>query len=93
MNQRNCLLACYKAVMPDSVMNLLDGVNPKDKSQSYMMGQIKFVKDSENVAKGLIEVLYNLRNSLFHGELIPNKEANKIYGAAYKILRELIEAL
>jgi hypothetical protein len=58
-----------------------------------MMGQIKFVKDSENVAKGLIEVLYNLRNSLFHGELIPNKEANKIYGAAYKILRELIEAL
>ena len=26
MNQRNCLLACYKAVMPDSVMNLLDGV-------------------------------------------------------------------
>ena len=40
MNQRNCLLACYKAVMPDSVMNLLDGINPKDKSQSYMMGQI-----------------------------------------------------
>lgn len=92
-NQRNCLLSCYKAVMPDSVMNLLDGVNPKDKSLYYEMGQIKFVRDNENVAKGLIEVLYNLRNSLFHGELIPNKEANKIYGAAYKILRELIEAL
>ena len=58
-----------------------------------MMGQFKFVKDKEYIAQGLIEILYNLRNSLFHGELTPNKEANKIYGAAYKILRELIEAL
>ena len=58
-----------------------------------MFGQIMFIKNSENIAKGIIEVIYNLRNSLFHGELIPNKEANKIYGAAYKILRELIDAL
>lgn len=93
MNQRNCLLNCYKAVMPESVMNLLYDLGPKDKSQYYMLGQIMFVKNGENIAKGLIEVLYNLRNSLFHGELIPNKEANKIYGAAYKILRELIDAL
>jgi len=34
-----------------------------------------------------------MRNSLFHGELIPDKEANRLYGAAYKILRELIDAL
>ena len=93
IQQRNCLLNCYYAVMPDSIINLLAGFNPKDKSQYYEMGQIKFVRDTENVAKGLIEVLYNLRNSLFHGELIPNKDANKTYGAAYKILRELIEAL
>lgn len=93
IKQKTCLLNCYKAVMPESIMNLLDGFDPKKKSQYYEMGQIKFVRDNENVAKGLIEVLYNLRNSLFHGELIPNKEANKIYGAAYKILRELIDAL
>ena len=34
-----------------------------------------------------------MRNSLFHGELIPDNEANKIYGAAYKILRVLIDAI
>ena len=46
-----------------------------------------------NLASIIRDSEYNLRNSLFHGELIPNKEANKIYGAAYKILRELIDAL
>lgn len=91
--QRNCLLNCYKAVMPDSIMNLLESSNPKDKSLYYEMGQIKFIRDNINIAKGLIEVLYKMRNTLFHGELIPNKDANKTYGAAYKILRELIEAL
>ena len=34
-----------------------------------------------------------MRNPLFHSIVIPNKEANKIYGLVYKLLRELIEAL
>ena len=87
------LLYCYEMVVPDLKRNLLSGFNATDPNQYYMMGQFKFVKDKEYIAQGLIEILYNLRNSLFHGELTPNKEANKIYGAAYKILRELIEAL
>ena len=43
--------------------------------------------------QGLIEVLYNLRNALFHGEINPNGDANKVYGAAYHILRSVIECL
>lgn len=87
------LLYCYEMVVPDLKRNLLSVFDATAPNQYYMMGQFKFVKEKEYIAQGLIEIIYNMRNSLFHGELIPNKEANKIYGAAYKILRELIEAL
>lgn len=90
---RGRLVQCYEAVKPIITKNLLTGFNPNDETQYYKMGSFMFVRDKESIAKGLIEILYNMRNSLFHGELIPNKEANKIYGAAYTILRELIEAL
>ena len=87
------LVKCYELVTPDLTQNLLAGFDVNDPSRYYEIGQFKFIKDRESIAKGLIEILYNMRNSLFHGELIPNKAVNKIYGAAYKILRELIEAL
>ena len=87
------LVKCYELVIPNLTKNLLTGFDATDPTKYYNIGQFKFVKEREYIAQGLIEILYNMRNSLFHGELIPNKEANKIYGAAYKILRELIEAL
>ncbi len=87
------LVRCYELVIPDLKKNLLTGFDANDPTKYYEIGKFKFIKDREYIAKGLIEIIYNMRNSLFHGELIPNKEANKIYGAAYKILRELIEAL
>lgn len=87
------LLHCYNMVVSDLKRNLLSGFDTSDSNQFYTIGQFKFVKEKEYIAQGLIEILYNMRNSLFHGELIPNKDVNKTYGAAYKILRELIEAL
>lgn len=87
------LLYCYEMVTPDLKRNLLTGFDTTDSRQYYSMGQYKFIKEKEYIAQGLIEIIYNMRNSLFHGELIPDKDTNKIYGAAYKILRELIEAL
>ena len=87
------LLYCYEMVTPDLKRNLLTGFDATDDNQYYSIGQFKFIKEKEYIAQGLIEIIYNMRNSLFHGELIPDKEANRIYGAAYKILRELIDAL
>lgn len=40
-----------------------------------------------------IEILYKLRNILFHGEVVPDNNANKVYEPAYQILHVLIQAL
>ena len=90
---QNHLLNCYKNVEPYIQKNFTTGFNVADRNTYYECGNYKFIKESENIAKGLIEIIYNLRNSLFHGELIPNKEANQVYGVAYRVLYILIQTL
>ena len=87
------LLICYQAVVPHIIVNITTGFDVSDKNKYYGCGNYKFIKNSDHISNALIEVIYMLRNSLFHGELIPNKEANKVYGATYHILRILIDAI
>lgn len=42
---------------------------------------------------GLIEIIYDLRNLLFHGEIIPSSETSEIYQAAYNILLRIIKTI
>lgn len=57
------------------------------------LGQFYFIDDNVRIAKAIIEVLYSLRNTLFHGEVLPDKERNKVYEQAYHILKMLIQIL
>lgn len=57
----------------------------RDANDSYCHGHI--------VAKALIEVLYQLRNILFHGELIPNATIQPVYHNAYLLLKMLLEKI
>ena len=91
--RKNRLLNCYKQVEPYLVKDFTTGFDVNDESCYYECGNYKFIKEEENIAKGLIEIIYNMRNTLFHGELIPDDDANLTYGAAYKILRTLINAI
>ena len=43
------------------------------------------------VCKSLVEVLYQLRNILFHGELIPTEGIQPIYKNAYFLLKMILE--
>lgn len=90
---QNHLINCYKNVEPYIQKNFTTGFDITDPNTYYECGNYKFIKESENIAKGLIEIIYNLRNSLFHGELVPNKDANLVYGAAYRIVYMLIQSL
>ena len=45
------------------------------------------------VCKSLIEILYQLRNVLFHGELIPNEQNQRIYKNAFFCLKYLLNSL
>lgn len=57
------------------------------------LGQFYFIDDNDKISKALIEVLYSLRNTLFHGEVLPDKDTNKVYEPAYHILKMLIQVL
>jgi len=92
---RQEILAMYRSVAPIVDKDLVTGKkNEVGKPvTSIECGRFYFTPKVVRVAQGLIEVLYNLRNALFHGEINPNEEANKVYGAAYHILRCVIECL
>lgn len=84
-----------------NIENLFNEANPSkpicllttDINNCIHIGQYHFVRDESVIFKCLIEILYSLRNVLFHGEIIPNKETNRVYEPAYKLLRILIEPL
>ncbi|HEY8781930.1 MAG TPA: hypothetical protein VIM16_09970 [Mucilaginibacter sp.] len=57
------------------------------------VGQFKLLNDEGLIFKAVIEMLYSLRNNLFHGNLTPSPEANKVYEAAYRILKQIVEGI
>jgi hypothetical protein len=87
--QQNNLKACYEEINPSKPINLLD----HERNNGIPMGQLYFVNNTDHLCKGLIVILYKLRNVLFHGEIIPDSDTNKVYEPAYQILYTLIQAL
>lgn len=95
--------AGYQRLTPNQqivIKSLFIECNPR-KSESIIsnnatglkLGQFYFVDDNVKISKALIEVLYSLRNTLFHGEVLPGKDTNKVYEQAYHILNMLIQVL
>jgi hypothetical protein len=80
---------CYKVVNPKLYKNLLT----LDVENCTKCGTIHFVNGDDLLCKGLIEMLYRLRCILFHGELVPSAESQKIYEHAYFILKMIIDRL
>lgn len=87
--QQNNLKACYEEINPSKPISLLSS----DSSNCIQMGNLHFINDTECLCKGIIEILYKLRNVLFHGEIVPDSDTNKVYEPAYQILYTLIQAL
>lgn len=88
-SQQNNLKACYEEINPSKPINLLS----HDRNNCISMGNLHFVNNTDHLCKGIIEILYKLRNVLFHGEIIPDSDTNKVYEPAYQILYTLIQAL
>lgn len=81
--QRHILDGFLSASSP--IHNLLNS------SEDYInIGNLKFINNKELIARALIEVLYQLRNALFHGEITPNAEVQRVYQFAYLVLKQII---
>jgi hypothetical protein len=86
---KRILKTCYEEVNPRKAISLL----ATDASNSLKIGNYNFVNDSELIAKAIITVIYNLRNSLFHGQLVPDRNTQLVYEPAYHMLRMLVMSL
>lgn len=90
----------FQELKPFSVELITEDEKVETPFNYYKCDNFDFKRDVANtscyahiVVKALIEILYQLRNVVFHGELVPNKEAQKIYASAYHLLKIILEKL
>ncbi len=90
INKRAILVACYNKVNPYAFRSLLAGSSERS---SIDMDGYRFVNDCSAIFAGLVDVLYGMRNLLFHGELMPDPPANRTYEPGYHLLRHFLAAI
>lgn len=84
------LRQCYRSANPDRVESLLAGAGDRN---PLTMDSYKFIRDGAKIFAGLIDVLYAMRNMLFHGELVPDTKSNETYEPAYHLVRHLVKTI
>lgn len=89
-NKCSPLLTCYLKANPYLCRSLLA---ESTESNPLVMDGYKFVRDPAAIFAGLVDVLYAMRNLLFHGELVPDPQANRTYEPAYHLLRHFIATI
>ncbi len=88
---KTILRQSYEPANPLSFASLLAAsTSPTD---TISMDGYFFVKDKAAIFAGLIEILYSMRNMLFHGELVSDPQTNRTYEPAYHLLRHLIATI
>jgi hypothetical protein len=90
LKKQSPLLTCYKKANPYLFRSLLASATEKNFLE---MDNYKFVRDPATIFAGVVDVLYAMRNLLFHGELVPDPQANRTYEPAYHLLRHLIATI
>jgi hypothetical protein len=89
VEQRTKLLGMFDSVAPRRVITVLAQHGARERA---MYGEIAFIGDGGKVFSALIEILYGLRNALFHGSITPNDTHNEIYKPAYHLVMRLVQA-
>lgn len=84
---RSTLLDMFETVAPRKMVSVLA---PSGQSDVLKFGDASFTNDPEKIFSALVDVIYNLRNALFHGSITPNETHNKIYEPAYHIVMRFV---
>ena len=90
----------FQELEPIKIDTLLENNRSESPINYYQCDSYTLRRDAANtscyaiyVVKALIEILYQLRNVLFHGELVPNNGAQKVYKEAYFVLKMILEKI
>ena len=90
-DHKSRLRQCYEAADPSCFTTLLAPSPPP--SDALLMDGYHFINNKAAIFAGLIEVLYSMRNLLFHGELVPDPQTNRTYEPAYHLVRHLTHCI
>ena len=79
--------ANYEIMNPRISANFLE----RSEQEAMQMGAYSFYCTADDAFSGMLEIIYQMRCSLFHGELIPEKRAVACYEPAYWIVRSFLD--
>ncbi|UGS21812.1 hypothetical protein [Flavobacterium cyclinae] len=88
--KKDVILEGFEAINPKLKESLI--VDRKNESLNTI-SQVLFKNDTLLLSNAIIEILYNIRCILFHGEIQPSKDNLKIYEPAFYMLKQLIKSL
>lgn len=98
--QRKTLATAFKQASPKVKQKVIENAPRPTAGEYYNAPKVKFKRDNSStndkghiVIKALVEILYQLRNLLVHGELEPTENSKLIYQHAYLIMQMLLPSL
>ena len=86
INLQGILRQLYQQACPKWVVNLLDG-----DQQPIVCGAYHFRCGPEALFAGIVEAVYLMRCTLFHGDLAPTQLAVRCYEPAYRLVRRFLD--
>ncbi len=84
ISRQETLIAFLKESSP--IHNILAGT----KEDCIEIENFQFVNNQNLIVRTIIEILYQLRNTLFHGQIMPTPLIQGVYEPAYLILKRII---
>ncbi len=89
VTRRNKIMESYILIGPFKRISWLARPGEDD----IAIGSYKFKNDVNGLCSAIIEIIYQMRCLLFHGELVPRKSYNMVYEPAYRIVKVFLDAL
>jgi hypothetical protein len=92
-HQQGTLRQLYAQAAPNWIENLTTHRDHDPNTREIKCGAYPFFGGKDALFAGIVEVLYQMRNTLFHGELVPTKDAIACYEPAYRLVRRFLECV
>lgn len=92
-NLQAFLTQLYKEAAPRWVCDLTTHQDLDPNTREIKCGAHVFRCGREALFAGVVETIYQMRCTLFHGELVPTKDAIACYEPAFRIVRRILESV
>jgi hypothetical protein len=92
-NLQTFLKQLYEEAAPLWICDLIAYEDLDPNAREIKCGAYNFRCGKDALFAGVVETVYQMRCTLFHGELIPTKDAVSCYEPAFRIVRRFLECV